>query len=157
MATVHEEHRTKDWVFTMNNPDPLEMENLHSLKSKISYLVYQLEISDTGTEHLQGYVEFVEGMTWSEVKEIFGETTYFRRRRGIRQSAREYCTKKESRIRGPWEIGTWEEVREGDLEKQCEYILSGKKKKYRNRRCKNFVNDGNYCRTHKKIIEKKKS
>jgi len=73
LTTVREKLRTKDWVFTMNNPEPQQMESLHSPESKVRYLVYQLEVAETGTEHLQGYVEFVEGMTWPEVKEILGD------------------------------------------------------------------------------------
>ena len=72
---------------------------------------------------------------------------------GQRKSAREYCMKKKSRVRGPWEIGLWEEVRENDPEKQCEYILNGKKKMYRDRRCKNIARNSKYCGTHKKMLD----
>ena len=149
LTTVREKLRTKDWVFTMNNPEPQQMESLHSPESKVRYLVYQLEVAETGTEHLQGYVEFVEGMTWPEVKEILGDATFFKRRRGSRESARSYCMKEESRIRGPWEIGTWEDLREGDSEGQCEYILSDREI----RRCRNLTYDQKYCSTHQKIVD----
>ena len=152
MTGVKEEYGTRDWVFTINNPQPERLDRLHS-NSDVSYMVYQLEISDTKTQHIQGYVEFHEEKTWPEVKEIFGLTTYFSRRRGNRQSARSYCMKKESRIRGPWEVGIWQEIRENDTEKQCEYMLMSKDKRYSNRRCKNLVRDWKYCATHQKIIE----
>ena len=137
----------------MNNPEPQRLEKLHSSDSEVSYLVYQLEVAETGTEHIQGYVEFAEGMTWPEVKDILGDTTFFKRRKGSRQSARTYCMKEESRIRGPWEIGTWTDFREGDNEQQCEYILSGRDLRYSNRRCKNLVHDRKYCRVHQKIMD----
>ena len=153
MTNVKEEVGTRDWVFTINNPNPNQLDDLHS-NVNVGYMVYQLEIADTGTEHIQGYVEFKGELTWPEVKEIFGETTFFRRRMHLRKSAREYCMKDKSRIRGPWEIGNWEEVRENDTsDNQCEYILQGKKKKYRNRRCKNLVRNGKYCGVHKEIMK----
>jgi|TARA_B100001175_G_C19368946_1_gene570779 hypothetical protein len=150
---VEEEVGTRDWVFTINNPNPKQLDSLHSYND-VGYMVYQLELSNTGTEHIQGYVEFKEELTWPQVKNIFGETTFFKRRMARRKNAREYCMKDKSRIRGPWEIGNWEEVRENDTsDNQCEYILQGKKKKYRNRRCKNLVRNGKYCGVHKEIMK----
>ena len=150
---MKEEVGTRDWVFTINNPNPNRLDNLHS-NVNVGYMVYQFELSDTGTEHIQGYVEFKIELTWPEVKNIFGETTFFKRRRGRRKNAREYCMKEKSRIRGPWEIGIWEEYRENDTtDNLCQYILQGKKKKYRNRRCRNLAHNGKYCGVHKKIMK----
>ena len=149
---MKEEYGTRDWVFTINNPEANQLDELHS-NNNVGYMIYQLELSKTGTKHIQGYVEFKLELTWHQVKDIFGETTFFKKRMGQRKSAREYCMKKKSRVRGPWEIGLWEEVRENDPEKQCEYILSGKKKMYRNRRCKNIARNSKYCGTHKKMLD----
>ena len=101
------ESRSSDWVFTINNPEPSEMNSIYSVQSEIKYLVYQFEKGESGTEHIQGYIEFNEGKTWHEVKEILGRRTAFKRRYGTRDGAREYCMKEETRLRGPWEIGRW--------------------------------------------------
>ena len=67
LRDMEEELKTTDWVFVINNPDSKSMEKIHSINSEISYLVYQLELSESGTEHIQGYIEFDEGKSWSEL------------------------------------------------------------------------------------------
>ena len=143
------ELKTRDWIFTRNNPLPEHIDSLHREDSKVQYSVYQLEVSDTGTKHLQGYVEFCEGLTWHEVKDILGAGTFFTRARGTRESARAYCMKEESRVSGPWEVGVWEENREGESDNQCAYIISGKD----TRRCKHRTSSGQYCRAHQRITD----
>ena len=149
LRDMEEELKTTDWVFVINNPDSKSMEKIHSINSEISYLVYQLELSESGTEHIQGYIEFDEGKSWSELKDMFGTIAYFKRRFRQRKFAREYCMKVETRIRGPWEFGEWNPGREDDVGNQCEYILKGKDPRYSNRRCKNLAFRGKFCGVHR--------
>jgi len=98
---------SKYWCFTYNNPannnTPIE-EVLNEHIDRISYYVYQLELSESGTPHLQGYVEFKTRTRMSQVLSML-QCHWEHRRESAEKSAR-YCKKTESRVEGPWEWGT---------------------------------------------------
>lgn len=71
------------------------------------YMVYQIEEGETGTTHVQGYIEFTQTRRLSAVKRMLGGRCHLERRRGTRDQARAYCMKEESRVEGPFEYGTW--------------------------------------------------
>jgi len=79
---------------------------------KIKYAVWQCEICpETKREHWQGYTEFTSAIRRKACQKIFNDDTmHVEPRRGNRESARNYCMKKESRKpeTEPTEIGTWE-------------------------------------------------
>lgn len=78
-------------------------------EEKVRYLIYQKELSpETNKEHWQGYVELYKPIRLPGLKRLLGsERIHVERRRGDRNSARDYCRKEESRIDGPYEFGTW--------------------------------------------------
>jgi len=53
------------WFFTLNNPEAWPLD-LDTWRRKPVYLVYQLEVGEEGTPHLQGYAYFE--------KQILGST-----------------------------------------------------------------------------------
>ena len=49
---------SRRWCFTLNNPQEFEYPEEWSQLSKIKFIIYQMEKGEeTGTEHLQGYLE----------------------------------------------------------------------------------------------------
>lgn len=94
------------WCFTINNPgdyivpfDPVQME----------YLVWQRERGEAaGTEHIQGYVRLKKKSRMSAVKLLLGrDDPHLEMAKGSEEQNRQYCTKEETRIAGPFEHGTY--------------------------------------------------
>lgn len=107
----------KYWCFTINNPDALlDFEGL-----PVNYAVYQMEISSTGTNHFQGYLELQSKMRLNTIRNKFPgfETAHLEVRRGTAMEARDYSMKEDTRIDGPWEYGHFDPQysgRRNDLE-----------------------------------------
>jgi len=97
----------RNWCFTLNNPGngPLTKEDF---PDGLRYCSYQRESGEKGTEHYQGYCEFTKPVRLAAFKKskVLGRA-HLEPRRGTRDQAREYTRKAESRIAGPWEIGSW--------------------------------------------------
>lgn len=70
------------------------------------YTVFQKERAESGYLHFQGYTEFSSPCRMSNVKKIHS-TVHVEARMGSREQAREYCMKEDTRVEGPFEIGTW--------------------------------------------------
>lgn len=90
-------------MFTLNNPDGLiTIQEFAEWKAK--YLVYQEEIApSTGTHHLQGYIEMPRPVRFSHFKSLEG--AHFDICKGTQKECKDYCTKIESRVGGPYEFG----------------------------------------------------
>lgn len=102
--------RVRRWVFTLNNPEsvpPLFIEWWTSVPPQpVAYCVVQLEEGEQGTRHLQGLVCFTKALYLSNVKKLPGlERAHWEPMRGTLAQAKEYCTKDETRVSGPWEFG----------------------------------------------------
>lgn len=123
----------KYWCFTLNNPDardwdgeaaarlaeigaaPEEVERARAPIPRIlfdpehmTYLVYQLEIGESGTEHYQGYVEFAKKIRFSQAKKFLQDPRMHVEKRGkysTSSAAAAYCKKEDGRVDGPWEYG----------------------------------------------------
>lgn len=89
-------------MFTLNNPTPDDIRVLEDILSYrpngrqlISYIVFQEEIGESGTRHLQGYIEFTRRIRLRGIKQI--NTTFnkmhIENRRGTQQQAIDYCKK----------------------------------------------------------------
>lgn len=77
-----------------------------TINEDICLLVYQLERGESGTDHLQGYVEFTTRRTLTAAKRLLDQpTAHLERRRGSRAQAIDYCTKEDTRVAGPWSHG----------------------------------------------------
>ena len=132
----------RDWVFTLNNPTPEKMDRILD-SNQFRYIVYQLELSATGTRHLQGYIEFKKAVVFHEALEFFSSDFHFERRRATRRQARDYCSKEESRVRGPWSVGVW--IDDDDTDMQCQGLTK------RGLQCKNVaLPEMSTCGIHKK-------
>jgi len=121
------------WCFTQCNPeyalDSLFEEYLDL--GKIRYASWQLEMSSTGTPHYQGYVELPRNQRLSYVRKLLDKTDWSVVY-STREYARNYTRKEESRIEGPYEVGTWIEGgpgRRSDLREYAQAILNGTERK----------------------------
>lgn len=90
--------QAKHWVFTLNNPTGSTPELLSSLKIHLAYYAWQLELSPSGTPHIQGYIGFAD-------KQYFTRVTSYLPGARIAMSADPpaawiYCQKDETRIPG---------------------------------------------------------
>jgi len=102
--------RARHWCFTLNNPTQEEKQRLSEISTTspgFQYMVYQLELGENETEHLQGYIEFRNVVRFNRVKSLISPRIHLEKRRGTREQARDYCMKEETRVDGPFEFGEW--------------------------------------------------
>lgn len=95
--------QSKYWFFTFNNFGAKEPEFLKETFDKIcKKYVFQEEIGDNGTIHLQGSIELLKKMRWSE----FGLSTeiHWEKTRNPKD-ANKYCQKKETATGRSWSKG----------------------------------------------------
>lgn len=90
----------RNFVFTVNNP---EFETVNRLKGwdQIKYIVCGSEVGESGTPHLQGYVELKASKPFKTIKNVM-PTAHIEARRGTAAQAADYC-KKDGDY---WELGT---------------------------------------------------
>lgn len=83
--------RSKNWTFTINNPTGLIDA---TYVSDVEYMVYQEELAETGTPHLQGYVRFKKVTAFSVVKERLGpDNAHIEVAQGTPKENKAYCSK----------------------------------------------------------------
>lgn len=92
---------TRGWVFTLNNPEDHDVPRRWA---PCQYAVWQLEQGANGTPHLQGYVYLKKRSRLSALKAMC-KHAHWEPRKGTHEQAKEYSTKDETRVAGPWEIG----------------------------------------------------
>lgn len=96
------------WCFTINNHGGLpDIDDF----PRARYLIYQEEMGDNGTPHLQGYVEFTAPVRMSSLRNALPTSVgvaHWERRAGTRDQARDYCRKDGTRLTGPYEYGDWD-------------------------------------------------
>lgn len=93
--------QSKYWVFTINNPID---DQIPARFADTEYVVWQREKGANGTEHLQGYVIFTKSKRLTGVKKIHG-SAHWESRMGTHAQAKDYVTKADTRVGGPWEEG----------------------------------------------------
>jgi len=82
----------KHWVFTLNNYEQEDLAVLSSISS-INRYIFQQEVGENGTPHLQGYVEFkTKKRPISEVK--FSQAAHWETTRNVKKAIA-YCHKKD--------------------------------------------------------------
>lgn len=107
--------RARNYVFTINF-GPLEdgsnyieepqLLDFSLFPSWISYCTYQLELSESGTEHFQGYLECVGTKSMIQLHAVPGfERAAMAVRRGTQAQADAYANKEDTRVDGPWTHG----------------------------------------------------
>lgn len=114
------------FTFTLNNPKGLftesDMEDWGA-----NYLVFQLEMGASGTPHLQGYVQVPAPCRFSKFKGLEG--AHFEKARGSPQQNKDYCTKEDTRLEGPFEYGVMRagQGQRSDVLRLRDAIKSGKR------------------------------
>ena len=101
------------WCLTINNEErSLEelakyIENLEHFK----YAIFQREVGEKKeTPHIQMFITFNVGKRFSTMQNYFPRA-HIEPAKGTNSQARDYCSKNETRIEGPVEIGTFAEER----------------------------------------------
>lgn len=94
-------HPAKNWCFTLNNPlDEIDL----TQDDNILYAIYQLELSESGTYHYQGYIMLEKKKRLSYLQDLI-PGAHFEVSRGTPEQARAYCSKEDTRVAPPYEIG----------------------------------------------------
>ncbi|MFW6046898.1 MAG: replication protein [Candidatus Woesearchaeota archaeon] len=120
----------KGWILTINNPkddNKVLEEKIKATSKNLEYAVFQREKGKEGTEHYQIYIEYKNSIRFTTLKKHF-PTAHIEKRQGTKEQAREYCSKEESRIEEPVEIGEFISTQQGkrtDLDNALEVLLEG--------------------------------
>lgn len=85
--------RARSYCFTLNNYNDDELATLREAGRSAKYLVMGLEVGESGTPHVQGYVVFQSAKTLSAAKATLGARCYLERARGTPEEASNYCKK----------------------------------------------------------------
>lgn len=95
--------RAKNWVFTLNNYAGLIDPELFP---ELGYCIYQEEVGESGTPHLQGYLMFERQLYMTQLQKLDGlEGAHFEVAKGSVADNVRYCSKDEGRLGGPYEHG----------------------------------------------------
>lgn len=121
--------KSKYWVFTLNNYTQEDYTTLSEARNneEIGYLVAGREVGESGTPHLQGYVEFkrrIRGRTISTILPCLTRA-HFELRRGTAEQAAQYCQKEDNNC---IEFGCRSQPQQGrrsDIQSCIEAIKSG--------------------------------
>lgn len=115
--------RLRAWCFTLNNYTEKEYNHIAAMKPK--YMVIGKEVGESGTPHLQGYIEFDNPRMLKGVKaEMNCDRVHLEGRKGTAKQASDYCKKDGDFI----EQGTIsEQGKRSDLKDIADKIISGEK------------------------------
>ncbi len=124
----------KFWCGTWNNYNDESISTLCGPRREelCSYMVFQKEISDSGTPHLQIYLELQNRKTLRSLKRKWlGDRIHLEKRRGTALEASDYCRKVDTRVEDsiPTVWGTISDPKPGrrtDLQHVADMIKAGK-------------------------------
>lgn len=90
------------------------------------YCIFQLEKGEVeGTTHFQGFIIFTGGKRFRTIKRML-PFAHLEKVRGSNTQNREYCSKQDTRIEGPFEMGKFAEQRERtDVKEFIELVRAG--------------------------------
>lgn len=118
--------KSRNYCFTFNNYDGLPDLD-HEF---VRYSIYQEEIGEEGTPHLQGYIELTKPMRITAIIELNNwalHGAYLASRRGTQKQAIDYCRKRdETYLDGPYEFGS--PARQGERQDLKDFTNSIKAK-----------------------------
>lgn len=84
----------KAWCFTLNNYTDNDEQYLAACTTRgCTYLIYGREVGESGTPHLQGYIEMATKSTRGRVGGVIGARAHLEPRRGSQSQAIDYCKK----------------------------------------------------------------
>lgn len=100
--------KSRNWCFTINNYEDV-MQPLDFVPED-AFIAWQAEKGESGTPHLQGYIELPENSRLSALKKLH-PTAHWEPRRGTQKQALDYATKfeDETYVDGPWCYGDMKE------------------------------------------------
>ncbi len=122
---MHRSQQARCWVFTMNNPKHSyeEVAELITTHPHFRYLIFQLEKGDSGTPHFQGYVEFSSPVRFNAMRHLIPHS-HVAQRRGTRAQCKDYSSKEEGRLDGPYEYGDFASGGQGHRSDLTELVES---------------------------------
>lgn len=83
----------KNWVFTINNyvtADEIKLDTMFD-HGHFSYIIYGKEVGESGTPHLQGYVQFKKKLRLAQAKTFISSRAHMEVSRGSPEMAARYC------------------------------------------------------------------
>ena len=96
LTSVPPTAKVRNVCYTLNNYSEEDVRRLQALQEGVSYHIFAKEVGESGTPHLQGYIEFenprATGSGWKNLKKLMGEC-HFESRRGTAHQASDYCMK----------------------------------------------------------------
>jgi len=114
--------RSRTYFFTINNVN--EETELAFSTQECVYQIYQIEEGESGTIHLQGVVYYANARAFNSIKKEY-PSAHIEVCKDIHKSI-QYCSKEDTRIRGPYEYGTRpEQGKRGDLTRIKNQIMTG--------------------------------
>jgi hypothetical protein len=89
------DHPAKRWCFTLNNYTDLHLNRISTMitPDQVVFAVVGQEIGESGTPHLQGFVNLKQKKRLSQMKEMVGREAHFEQAKGTDVQNDEYCTK----------------------------------------------------------------
>lgn len=119
---------SRSWCFTINNYTEIEKENVMMINGIKRYVICGLEVGESGTQHLQGYIELTAPQRLSALKKLTGfERAHLEKRCGTRDQARNYCMKTGQYIESDGWLSGGQGSR-NDLRKMMEMIKTAPEK-----------------------------
>ena len=91
-SEISSKSRLRKCCFTLNNYTDEEFTQLLKVLDGMKFIIGK-EVGESGTPHLQGYVEFGRQLSFKQVKEMIGERAHIERARGNRKQNVAYCEK----------------------------------------------------------------
>lgn len=124
--------RVACWVGTWNNPSMTDEEFEKFFQELdehgyLQYAVFQREKGEeTGTIHFQFFVNFKNARYFTWVKKTLPYGCHFKPMRSTKTHCKDYCSKEDTRVSGPYEIGDFIEERgRSDLVKARDMLKQG--------------------------------
>jgi len=100
------------WTFTQffANDENLSLLDFTPCEHLVRYAFWQLEISDEGRLHFQGFLQLTRGQRMRKVLQILEDSggslpAHVEMARGTLEQNEVYCSKSETSLDGPWQFG----------------------------------------------------
>ncbi len=123
--------RAKFWLCTLNNPTPQEHDALRAYfgdSTNGAYATWQLERGESGTLHIQAFFGMATVLSRPKLKTLLQSKRWFLIRARWPVFAREYVRKEDTRVEGPWELGTQPVLEQGkrsDIDDEICDVIQG--------------------------------
>lgn len=88
--------QSSSWVFTINNYEQSNILTLQQLASDVQFIAFQTETGNSGTKHIQGFVQFFRRLRTRSVVTKLGGHAHVEVLRGTPDQALAYVTKEDT-------------------------------------------------------------